>query len=191
MGRIDRALAWTPLAPGQRDALFDLLGPSLPAAVVALLVILGLVAAAVPPLYRRWVGAPARLLEQARVLAAGEVQRELEPSSGNADVRGLAQVIGELVRQRAQLRGDIAAQVEEASRNVEQERSRLAALMSELTQSVVVCNLDGRILLYNNRARGQFRTLSQTPTLADGAELIGLGTLNLRRVRPQAGRARA
>ena len=169
------ALAWTPLAPGQRDALFELLGPSLPAAVVALLVILGLVAAAVPPLYRRWVGAPARLLEQARVLAAGEAQRELEPGSGNADIRGLAQVIGELVRQRAQLRGDIAAQVEEASRNIEQERSRLAALMSELTQSVVVCNLDGRILLYNNRARVQFRTLSQTPTLADGAELIGLG----------------
>ncbi len=164
-----------PFAPGQRDALFELLGPSLPAAVVALLVILGLVAAAVPPLYRRWFGAPARLLEQARVLAAGEAQRELEPGSGNADIRGLAQVIGGLVRQRAQLRGDIAAQVEEASRNIEQERSRLAALMSELTQSVVVCNLDGRVLLYNNRARVQFRTLSQTPTLADGAELIGLG----------------
>jgi len=39
----------------------------------------------------------------------------------------------------------------------------------------VVCNLDGRILLYNNRARLQFRALSSTPTLADGAELIGLG----------------
>jgi DNA polymerase-3 subunit epsilon len=39
----------------------------------------------------------------------------------------------------------------------------------------VVCNLDGRILLYNNRARVQFRALSSTPTLADGAELIGLG----------------
>ena len=120
--------------------------------MVALLVILGLVAAAVPPLYRRWVGAPARLLEQARVLAAGEAQRELEPGSGSADVRGLAQVIDGLVRQRAQLRGDIAAQVEEASRNIEQERSRLAALMSELTQSVVVCNLDGRVLLSRARA---------------------------------------
>jgi DNA polymerase-3 subunit epsilon len=46
--------------------------------------------------------------------------------------------------------------------------------MSELTQSVVVCNLDGRVLLYNNRARVQFRALSHTPA-ADGAELIGLG----------------
>jgi DNA polymerase-3 subunit epsilon len=169
------ALAWMPLAPGKRDALFDLLVPGLPAAVVALLVILGLVAAAVPPLYRRWVAAPARLLEQARVLVTGDVQRELDASGGNADVRGLANVIVELVRQRAQLRGDVAAQVEEASRNVEQERSRLAALMSELTQSVVVCNLDGRVLLYNNRARVQFRTLSQGPTFVAGTELIGLG----------------
>ncbi len=69
----------------------------------------------------------------------------------------------------------MAAQVREASRGIEQERSRLAALMAELTQSVVVCNLDGRILLYNNRARAQFRALSSTPDLADGAELIGLG----------------
>jgi DNA polymerase-3 subunit epsilon len=61
-------LAWAPLVPSKRDALFGLLGPSLPAAVLALLVILGLVAAAVPPLYRRWVAAPARLLEQAPVM---------------------------------------------------------------------------------------------------------------------------
>ncbi len=47
--------------------------------------------------------------------------------------------------------------------------------MSELQQSVVVCNLDGRILLYNNRARLQFRAMSTVPQLADGAELIGLG----------------
>ncbi|MGL6111501.1 MAG: exonuclease domain-containing protein, partial [Rubrivivax sp.] len=62
-----------------------------------------------------------------------------------------------------------------ASRHIDQERGRLAALMSELTQSVVVCNLDGRILLYNHRARAQFRALSAAPTLAGGAELIGLG----------------
>jgi DNA polymerase-3 subunit epsilon len=65
--------------------------------------------------------------------------------------------------------------VQEASREIEQERSRLAALMAELSQSVVVCNLDGRILLYNNRARLQFRALSSAPQLADGGELIGLG----------------
>ena len=94
---------------------------------------------------------------------------------GSAETRALAEVINQLVRQRSALRADIAAQVQEASRGVEQERNRLAALMAELTQSVVVCNLDGRILLYNSRARTQFRALSSAPALAGGAELIGLG----------------
>ena len=69
----------------------------------------------------------------------------------------------------------MAQQILQASAHVQQERNRLAALMAELTQSVVVCNLDGRILLYNNRARLQFKVLSDAPALADGAELIGIG----------------
>jgi DNA polymerase-3 subunit epsilon len=40
---------------------------------------------------------------------------------------------------------------------------------------VVVCNLDGRILLYNNRARLQFKALAQGPTSMSGGALIGLG----------------
>ncbi|MDZ4176541.1 MAG: exonuclease domain-containing protein [Hydrogenophaga sp.] len=94
---------------------------------------------------------------------------------GAAENRALADVISGFAEQRARLRADITQQVREASRSVEQERSRLAALMSELTQSVVVCNLDGRILLYNNRARMQFKALSAAPALSDGAELIGIG----------------
>jgi DNA polymerase-3 subunit epsilon len=47
--------------------------------------------------------------------------------------------------------------------------------MSELAQAVVVCNLDGRILLYNNRARLQFRALATGPTSVSGGALIGLG----------------
>ena len=107
--------------------------------------------------------------------AAGQrVQHEIAPAGGAA-LQGLADAFNRLVRQRSELRDEMAQKVAEASRHIEQERNRLAALMSELTQSVVVCNLDGRILLYNNRARLQFRALSDAPTLAGGAELIGLG----------------
>jgi DNA polymerase III subunit epsilon len=124
--------------------------------------------------YARWAVAPARLAEEAQVLLRTDAQRELAPA-GSADNRALAATIQQLAAQRAALRADMAQQVKDASRSIEQERSRLAALMAELTQSVVVCNLDGRVLLYNNRARLQFRALSDAPTLADGAELIGLG----------------
>ena len=123
-------------------------------------------------LFEHWALAPARLAEQAQVLVESPVQRSLEPA-GAAPVRVLAGVINELVQQRDNLHQHIEQRVKEASRDVEQERSRLAALMSELTQSVVVCNLDGRVLLYNNRARLQFRALGDATTA--GAELIGIG----------------
>lgn len=145
--------------------------------LLAGLVLVGAAAAAAAalPLLRRWVAAPARLLEQTRVLLATDTRRELKAEGGTPALQALASAIGELATQRDHLRKDMAAQVAEASRGTLQERNRLAALMSELTQSVVVCNLDGRILLYNNRARVQFRALSDAPSLADGAELIGLG----------------
>lgn len=69
----------------------------------------------------------------------------------------------------------VAQRVGFARQSLETERNRLAALMGELTQSVVVCNQDGRILLYNALARQQFRALSSAPEVADGGELIGLG----------------
>ncbi len=169
------ALLWQALDEAGRDAALAALAPRWPLLGMLALALAGGAAAAVQPLVRRWVTAPARLLEQGQVLLATDVQRRLAVDQGAAPLQGLARLINELAGQRDQLRGEMASQVARASQGVAEERNRLAALMSELTQSVVVCNLDGRILLYNNRARLQFRALSESPTLADGAELIGLG----------------
>ncbi|NDY95974.1 3'-5' exonuclease [Wenzhouxiangella limi] len=131
-------------------------------------------AAALRHLIDHYLRAPAKLAEEARLLLETDVQR-LPTPRGSAENRRLAEVIGQLVAQREALREDMDQRVQAASRQTELEKNRLAALMSELTKSVVVCNLDGRILLYNNRARLQFRRLSRLPTPAGGAELMGLG----------------
>ena len=168
-------LVWSALGEAERLTAQALLAERWPLLLLAALAAAGAAAAVAQGLLRRWVAAPARLLEQAQVLLATDVQRTLAVPEGSAPVQGLAQAINTLAAQRDGLRADIAQQVAAASRSVEQERFRLAALMNELVQSVVVCNLDGRILLYNNRARLQFRALSDSPQLAGGAELIGIG----------------
>lgn len=86
-----------------------------------------------------------------------------------------ARLTRERLQSQSEREREVRAAALDAARDIEQERSRLAALMSELTQSVVVCNLDGRVLLYNQRARVQFRALSDAPATVGGAELIGLG----------------
>lgn len=167
-------LVGSTLEPVQREALTALLAPRLPLVGMSWLIVLVLLALLLQGVVRRYLLAPARLLEQTRVLLAADTPQQIDPAQVPG-LQALAQAVNDLARQRDGLRQDIVQRVEQASRHLQQERNRLAALLSELTQSVVVCNLDGRIVLYNNRARMQFRTLSQAPTLADGAELIGIG----------------
>ena len=114
------------------------------------------------------------LAEQTRAVVNAGQPLQLKARTA-PDEQRLVDAVNALAAQRDALRGDVAAEVARASASVRLERNRLAALMSELTQSVVVCNRDGRILLYNQRARRQFRVLSDAPQLADGAELIGIG----------------
>ena len=168
------ALLWSSLSDAERAALPALDGDRVALVVVVTLGALALGALGLHRLHRHFVEAPARLLEQAQVALAGDVAREIE-AAGSLENRGLAAAINDLVAARAHLRRDFEHKVQEASQAIEEERSRLAALMSELSQSVVVCNLDGRILLYNNQARWLFKGLSDAPTVAGGTELMGLG----------------
>lgn len=168
-------LIWAALSESERAAVATAVGPR----IVLLLIMWAISLVAIGLLLKHLVSyfmtAPARLLEQGQVLLGTDVKRRLEPT-GSLENRGLTDLINRLVDQREALRTEMDIRVQDASRNTELEKSRLSALMSEITQSVVVCNLDGRILLYNNRARMQFRTLSKSSAVGGGgAELIGLG----------------
>lgn len=150
------------LEPGPRAQLWALVQDR--AALVLMLWFVASIAggAALRGAWLRHGAAPGRLAEQVQVLLASTEARTLEaPAGSSAGGVALAGAVNALVQQRQQLRSEIDHRVAEASREVEQERSRLAALMSELTQSVVVCNLDGRILLFNARARLQLRALAE------------------------------
>jgi DNA polymerase III subunit epsilon len=123
-------------------------------------------------LWRHYVQPLAHMADGVDVLLSTDAIKPVVPT-GAAEHRALADRINQLLEQRERLREDMDERVRQASQGIEQERSRLAALMSELTQSVVVCNLDGCILLYNKQARLQSRALSGA--VGGGVELMGLG----------------
>ena len=162
MDSADRAAAWT------------LLGDHLALVVLTWVAGMGAIAYALKRWFDHWVTPSQQLAEQAQVLLRTDVVRELPPVA-NPETAQLVGLFNQLVAQREALRHEMDDKVRLAAQNIEQEKSRLAALMSELTQSVVVCNLDGRILLYNNRARVQFRALASSARMADSTALIGLG----------------
>lgn len=159
---------WLDLKPAEQEATLAIVMPRV--GMVMMLVILGVVTAGafVGWIFETHVSTPLRLGEEMRLLLGVNRDRRLHAGGlmGN-----LAQSINELADQRDALQKDVEEKILEARASVEEEKNRLAALMSELSQSVVVCNLDGRILLYNNRARLQFKALAGD----GGGAIIGLG----------------
>jgi DNA polymerase-3 subunit epsilon len=71
-------------------------------------------------------------------------------------LRGLALAVNELAERSQAAQQDVEGQIAAAGVELERERNRLAALMSELTLAVLVCNVEGQILLYNAAARELF-----------------------------------
>jgi DNA polymerase III subunit epsilon len=143
-----------------------------PLLVLVWLGFVAVAAALAQQLWRHYVQPLAHMADGVDVMLSTDAIKPVVPT-GAPEHQALADRINQLLEQRERLRQEMDERVRQASQGIEQERSRLAALMSELTQSVVVCNLDGRILLYNNQARLQSRALSGA--VGGGVELMGLG----------------
>jgi DNA polymerase-3 subunit epsilon len=158
----------------ERAAFAEFLLPRLPLGGVITLFgfVVGMVL--LRSLFQQYVHGLLRMAETLRLMLGANRNFRVVPE-GPPEVRELARAANDLAQQRDELLNDVDAQIRQAKGTVEEEKNRLAALMSELALGVVVCNLDGRILLYNSRARLQFKALAQGPTSMSGGALIGLG----------------
>lgn len=122
-------------------------------------------------LVRTRTGAIHELVEHMRLLRHAEARPRLALPAGPlaalvAEINALADAYQALHRE-----GESRAALARAG--LEEERNRLAALMSELAQGVLVCNAEGSILLYNEQARALFSP-ADAPVPHPQA-LIGLG----------------
>jgi DNA polymerase III subunit epsilon len=121
---------------------------SLALAIVLLVVGIGLVASL---LVRTYVLPLRRLARETRLMASANPAYRID-TFRPAPLRGLTIAINELAERSHTAQEDVEGRIAAARADLEQERNRLAALMSELTLAVLVCNADGRILLYNAAA---------------------------------------
>ena len=151
---------WADLEPEEKRIVLEFMPQRLPLVVLLACGGFALFSGIIVALYRAYVATPLRLVEEARLMLTVNRERRL-PVTGVAEVAAMASSLNELADQRDALLKDVDEKIAAAMAAVEEERNRLAALLSELTQGVIVCNLDGRVLLYNNRARLQFLSEAQ------------------------------
>ena len=150
--------------------LMRLIDERAPALFFLAALLLMLCGALVAWFFRSYVTATGVLVEQTRVvLDANPAYRVV--SDATPELAQLATEINRLAGAHRDLLRDFESRASEAGAKLAEERNRLAALMSELSEGVLVCNAEGRILLYNEQAR----TLFMAGAAADTAALVGLG----------------
>jgi DNA polymerase-3 subunit epsilon len=167
------AAMWIDFDATERAAATALLQPRAVALVVLLLLVAAATAIVSAPALRRLLGGAAKLAEEAHILLGAHRAHRVR-ASGDAALGSIARTLNALADQRDALAGDVQRQVRESQASLEEERNRLAALVSELAQGIVVCNLDGRILLYNNRARLLFAALARGAPIGLGRSIYGV-----------------
>jgi DNA polymerase-3 subunit epsilon len=157
-----------------RAALVILLTEQAASLVVAAIVVLVVLAIVHRALWQRYVTSARQLVEDTEtMLRANPAHRA--PHRGGIELRHLARSINHFAEVRESLLSDVEARVAEANAGIEQEKNRLAALMSELAQSVIMCNVEGRILLYNARAMQLLRAKVEGNAAGKAHTLVGLG----------------
>ena len=123
-------------------------------------------------LFRNYVTEALSLSEQTRIVFAANSEHRVRTRGGPEFVE-LAATINRLAEAYHRLQVDLEARAGAANARLEEERNRLAALMSELSEGVLLCNAEGRILLYNEKAKALFGAAAQSPGTRQG--LVGLG----------------
>ena len=123
-------------------------------------------------LFRNYVTALRSLAEQTRIVFAANPEHRVH-AGGGAELVELAGAINRLAEGYRRLQLDLETRAGAANARLEEERNRLAALMSELSEGVLLCNAEGRILLYNEKAKALFGAAAQAPGARQG--LVGLG----------------
>jgi DNA polymerase-3 subunit epsilon len=165
---------WVGIGPEERTAMGALVtehaGP-LVGLVILLLAAHGLL---VWLLFQMYVAAPLALAQGTRLVTHGNASHRLE-EVGGSEMRELARAINALAGEHEALQREVEAKMTDAQRKVQEERDRLAAIISEATQAVIVCNFEGRILLYNRRARQILREPPGAAPAVAGSGLVGLG----------------
>jgi DNA polymerase-3 subunit epsilon len=163
-------LLWSGLAPAQRESVTAVARDQ---AAVLLLIAVGMVAGLAWLLVHvigRYAATARRLTADTRLLLGPNPDHHLD-TSGPAELVELAGVVNELAERRRAAEGEVARQVSTARAEMEAERNRLAALMAELAVPVLVCNIEGRILLYNGAAR---LVLGDDPAIGLGRSVYGI-----------------
>jgi DNA polymerase-3 subunit epsilon len=173
------------LTSEQLQFILQLLRQFIGPVIVITLLLMVVSGASVLTVFRKYILATRKIADEISLINSSNPSHRIR-SDGGAEIRQLCERINEGAQRYESLANNVDDKIQRARAESEQEKNTLAAIMAELPEGVLICNTQGRILLYNNRARqlltgsagppenNQNHRKDMTPP-AESARYIGLG----------------
>jgi DNA polymerase III subunit epsilon len=140
------------LTSAEFDFVTRLLSAHIGPILVMALILLVICVWSLESVFRNYIRPVPKITEKVTLINTSNASYRL-PAEGGADIRRLCERINEAAQRYESLAQHVEQRVQQARADSEQEKNTLAAIVAELTEGVLICNPDGRILLYNNRAK--------------------------------------
>jgi len=170
-------LFWLDLTPAERDVLRSLVQPHGIYVVGGALLLIAGAGLAIEWVFRLYVYPISKIAEETGIMHGVNMRHRLHVE-GSRDVLQLADAINTSADAFEALHRSVDERIAEARARIEEEKTILSVALAELPEGVLVFSPEGRIILYNERARQLLESSSDTPaglqpTQTDG--VVGLG----------------
>ncbi|MFK5927374.1 MAG: exonuclease domain-containing protein [Desulfuromusa sp.] len=168
--------AWASLNGTQQTAFSEMLSKLTPFPLLGTITIFFIIGALINLLFNDYIIPILKLAESARIISSVNPEHRAQIKNASKEIQYLAEIINQTADAFSVLQKDVAGKIAIAQATLNEERTRLAALMSELPHGVIVCNTDGQVLLYNQQAQKLLKEGSGAATGGIPAQgILGLG----------------
>ncbi len=166
--------SWVSINESQQAALSGMLSKLTPFPLLGTITILFIIGALINLLFNDYIIPILKLAESARIISSVNPEHRAQIKNASKEIQYLSEIINQSADAFNNLQRDVTGKIAIAQATLDEERTRLAALMSELPHGVIVCNTDGQVLLYNQQAQELFKE-NPTATEAPAQGILGLG----------------
>ena len=162
---------WLRLSPGHKSTLLEICQDNIYILLGLAFVVIGALWMVFDITYNRYILPLKRISAEAGVIYDSNPSHRIKVK-GSRDIIRMAGIINDFADMFENLNKTITQQILSARKETEKERNLLAAIMGELPQGIIICNKNGRIILFNTLAKNLF---AQDNSHGKAETFLGLG----------------
>ena len=144
-------LMWTDMNEEEREFGRQIFGRVVTYGTLAMLVVFFFSSQFILYIFRNYISPIETLTEETRLISVANAKYRIKPV-GALETHNLTSVINDLADSYISLKSDVKNIVTVSKEGFEDEKLRLKTLMNLISEGVIICNHDGRIMMANHKA---------------------------------------